>query len=246
MKYFRIGLMALICIFMISCASTADKAKKIEEEVSKNGGVLYKNLEGNNPRIITSSMNSDSTTVVLVHNLKTNSVDTLSQLVNGLSMAEVVPIEDGYVYVIKQERSDGKGHYLYQSIIKRNIDNPTEKTKTVLNVDNSKEELWASSYVIDREGKKVTLSSYEVATDYVNIYHTVYDFKGNKIEEDPVHVKIPEAQAASTSSSGGTYLWECQHCGAKVNSSSKPNPFRIVLGYGDGNIHQWVNIGRVG
>lgn len=239
-KLLIIGMLALISSGLLSCSDPAGKAKKIEDSLTEKEGVVYKNLEGDNPQIITYSVNPDSTTVVLVHNLRTNSKDTLSQLPNGLTVSEVVPIEDGYLYMIRQERSDGKDHYLYQGIIKRNIDNPKEKSKTILNVKDSKEELWASGYVIDKEKKKIILNSYEVAPEFVDIYHTVYDFKGNKIVEDPVHINIPKPQTYTASESSASYLWQCDDCGKRVNSGKKPSSLSL-----DGCWHQWVNLGRV-
>ncbi|MDE5772912.1 MAG: hypothetical protein K2H86_00460 [Muribaculaceae bacterium] len=242
--YFQLGLLAVVGL--ISCSSPADKAKKIEEGLSENGGVLYKELEGENPQIVTYSLESDSTTVILVDNLKSDRTDTLSRLTN-CEIVEVVPVEDGWLYVAKQAREDGKEHFLYKANIKRHIDNPKEQTLTSLDVVDGKENLWASGYVIDREGRKITLSSYEMFNDYFEIYHTVYDFKGNKVVEDPIHIDIPKPQPQVSESSNATYLWQCDKCGKRVNSGKKPRVWGTFGFEGciNATAHEWVNLGRV-
>lgn len=228
---------------LISCSSPADKAKKIEEALPANGGVIYRQLDGENPQLITYTVDPDSTTVVWVHNLKSNQVDTLIHLKSGYSLAEAIPIDDGYVYINKESRADGNEHYIYTAGIVRNIDNAQKKTRTYLPVVSTREEIGASSYVIDREGNKITLSSYEVTPTQVEIYHTVYDFNGNRILEDPVHINIPQPQVAQSVSSSAVYLWECDKCGMRVNSGKKPSPFYTRAG--DSCFHEWVNMGRV-
>ena len=250
-NYLSIGLILVAGITLTSCGSPADKAKKIEKGLSNNAGVLYKDVQSENPQIITYSIEPDSTTVVLIHDLRANKTDTLTTLIPQSHIVEVVPVEDGYLYIQKQERQDGNEHYLYQAAIERNIDNPEERTTTYLRVVPDCEEVASSAYVIDRKGKKITLSSYHVVSTYADIYHTVYDFKGNKIVEDPIHINIPTQQTYTSSPARSTeYVWECQKCGKKRTSSKKPSIFDFTChGNGErdgfGNSHEWVKIGEI-
>ncbi|MDE5801071.1 MAG: hypothetical protein K2H74_08635 [Paramuribaculum sp.] len=244
LRNYYVGIGALISgtvCFLSSCSTYTDKANDIIGSLSENEGVISVELLGDDPEVITYSMGADSITAILIHSLNTNTVDTLTRFLPGFKMLESVPVEDGYLIVYCQERQDGNEHYIYHAQIKRHIGNPKEASNTDLRVDETRPELWASGYVIDREAKKITLNSYDVQPSHAVIYHTVYDFKGNKLVSDPVHIDIPQKSQASPSSSSAMYLWQCQRCGAKKNSRKNPGP-----GLGLGSCwHEWVNIGRV-
>lgn len=235
---------------LISCSMPADRAKKIEEGLSEKGGVLYKELEGENPRMVTYSLSADSTIVSIVHDLSSAKSDTLVELIKGIEIVEAVPVEDGYLSVFREKKEDGNERYLYIVSIIRNIGNAKERSESRLNVAEGQEQLGATGYVIDREGKKITLSSYSIEPTNVEIYRTVYDFKGNKIVEDPIHINIPQYTNTQPELGSATYLWECQKCGEKRNSAKRPSSFEFTChGNGEregfGNSHQWVKLRRV-
>ena len=250
MKKFLFGLIAAFGLCLASCDSPADKVKKIEKEVSGNGGVLYKEAEGDSPRLVTYSISPDSSIVSLVHDLRSDRVDTLIHLRKGLEIVEVIPVEDGFLNVFREKMSDAEDRFLYVSEIIRNIGNPDERSVRRLSVKDDKEELWATSYVIDKVGKKITLSSFMIEPTFVEIYRTVYDFKGNKIMEDPIHLDIPQYSYTLSDMGSATYVWECQKCGEKRNSAKRPSSLEFTChGNGEregfGNSHQWVKVGRV-
>lgn len=239
------------CLSLLSCSSPADKAKKIEEGLSQNGKVLYKDVVSENPQLVTYTMRPDSSIVSLVYDLKSDRVDTLIDLRKGVEIVEVVPVEDGFLNVFREKMTDGKERFLYLSAIIRNVGNPKERSQIFLNTVDGREEIWATSYVIDRDNKKITLSSYEVTPSSVDIFRTMYDFKGNKIVDEPVHVNIPTPQTYSSSSNQTTeYIWECQKCGEKRTSAKKPSILEFTChGNGEregfGNSHSWVKVGKI-
>lgn len=243
-KVILVGLITIGgCLSLLSCSSPADKAKKIEDGLSQNEKVLYKDVVSEHPQLVTYSMRPDSSIVSLVHDLKSDRVDTLIDLRKGVEIVEVVPVEDGFLNVFREKMTDGKERFLYLSAIIRNVGNPKERSQIFLNIVEGREEIWATSYVIDRDSKKITLGSHEITPSSVDIFRTVYDFKGNKIVDEPIHVNIPKPQPQSAESSSAVYLWQCEVCGKRVNERKKPSSF--YNGGLDGCFHQWVNIGRV-
>ena len=82
------------------------------------------------------------------------------------------------------------------------------------------------------------------------IYHTVYDFNGNKLNASPESFLAKQQTVAPAGSSGATYIWECQHCHEKRNSRTRPSELEFTChGRGErpgfGSSHKWVKIGQV-
>ena len=228
-----------------SCTSEEDKALKIISELDTSDCIVSTNMIGESKSIITSELQKDSTITIRVYDLATEKSDSIFSLIKGSKVWEVAPVnDDSYLIVTSVPRQDGNEHNLFFSFILRNVHNPKTSTKTQLFVDEGSKNLAATSYTIDPESRKLTLSSWDNNSSSATIYHTVYDFDGNKIISDPATIEF-KAPNNGSGSSGSTYIWECQRCHVKINSTKKPSNLEGLGCNGSWRFHTWVKIGRV-
>lgn len=247
-KYF-VGVLSCLALLTGACSNPSKKAEKIIGTLPENSGVLSVNLTGEEKEVIVYSMQPDSTFVVIAHSIDEGTTDSIAKIRKGLDACEAFKVEDHYIVVTREPRQDGKHHFLYNTHIVRNPKDKKAKTIQVLPVDDNQKSLASTGVVIDKEAKTITMSSYGIENNKATIYHTVYDFDGNRILTDPLTLELRTYEAPSQRS-GGTYIWECQYCREKRNGAKRPSPLEFTCqGRGEnpgfGSSHNWVKVGRI-
>lgn len=234
---------------LASCTSPSDKAGKIVKGMDENSSLLYVDTYGETPCVITYTPD-DSVGNIVRHNLKEGKVDTLPQPFIYFRPCEIVPVKEGYLVISRFPKDEANEKYIYAACIVRNPFDKNTRSIAYVNVDDNAPNLYASGYVLDKESQKLTLSSYDGKSNGAVIYHTVYDFNGNKLNASPESYLAKQQTVAPAGSSGATYIWECQHCHEKRNSRTRPSEWEFTChGRGErpgfGSSHKWVKIGQV-
>ncbi|MDE7462985.1 MAG: hypothetical protein K2M88_07480 [Muribaculaceae bacterium] len=231
-------LLSLVC----ACSSPTKKVEKIIADLPSDSHVVYSDLIGDNKEVITvSPVPGDSMVCILSHSLAENRTDTISRFHKEFEVVEVVPADKDYIVVYRVPRSDGNCHFLYGAFLFQNIEDNKKATATTLNVDEKNTDIMATSYHIDKNAGTITLESYNVDSKDVTLYHIVYDFKGNQMVNDPVKIKL---NSSSESAGSSLYRWECEGCGLKRTSSTKPKASFLddCPAYG---FHRFVKISKI-
>lgn len=247
LKYGRSILLLTATLFLCGCLTPEEKIKKIVDKLPTNSKVLYKGLEGDENLLITCSPINDTLQIVQAFDLKESNADTLFKITRKeIELFEIFPTGKEFISVIREQRSDAKYHYLYTILIVSKDEETSKSLFHTLKVADDKNDLASSSYVIDKDKELITLTSYDLSNTSGIIYHTVYDFKGNKILSDPA-IWNPRS---SESSAPAVYLWQCNYCGEKRSSPKRP-PFWEFSCYGRGenpgfgSSHDWVKISKI-
>lgn len=232
-----------LSILTAACTTTpSQQAASIIDKFDDNAKILTFKPAGDDPHMMAVHRNGDTYAVVR-YDLAENSCDTIA------SHLEYIP----------QEARQGKENYLVVSVIPDSVANgrscaivayykmgTPEKELSRYEITNKDKGtvLLPASYMIDDEKGQITVSRTTEDDKEVTDLNVTLDFDGKIVSDKSICIKRPNPALARQAQQGGAvYLWQCDKCGKRLNSSKKPADF---YNWGcDGWSHQWVNLGRV-
>lgn len=231
---------------MSSCSTSDKKAEKFIQQLGKTDKVLATDFVGEDKEIIASIQPNNYEVSVIRYSTAAAKVDTVFSISNDNELVNAFHTDNGFMFVTRDIGKFADLRRPYSVYFVPEGDNTQTGTYQKLLVNTDNEYLTCSGYVIDKDAKILTLTSYDDDDKNVTLYQTEYDFNGNQISEDPITYNLKPHR--DSSESNATYVWECQYCGVKRNSSKMPSFWDFSCKrYGNtaGSSHEWVKIGRV-
>lgn len=227
-----------------SCTKTSNDAEKFISNLPENSVVYSTDLIDPNTEIIYSQVTQNGELVILATNLNEATTDSVMIVSEG-DICEVVKTKNGYLVVTKTDLDPMHSYYAYHI----NVINKKNNTESNITIGEEGEDIPIEAYIIDPREESIILKGSFFDDQETILYHTVYDFEGDKILEDPILIDLrPRISDSSqtNSSAPAMYVWECQKCGKKRNSAGQPETnFFVDVCPIKQMPHEYVMIGKL-
>lgn len=236
-SHFLLATLILISLLSVcSCSSKDNGEQKKIIDLPEGCCVISSDFTDEEIEIIY-SQNS----VILANNLTTNNIDTIMVVDDG-EICDVVKTKSGYIVVTRTPEMPSMAYFAYKAY---NI-NKENNGISQLYIDEEDPSVTSTAYIISKQDGTIILEGSEFGTNQATLYHTVYDFEGEKLIDDPTVIDLkPNISTISNSSISNStrnveYIWECNRCGKKINKSYTPDSWP---GGDPCPSHDWVKIG---
>lgn len=225
-------------LFISSCSQSSNQEDDFTSNLPENSEVLLANFLNGNKEIIYSQITDDGEQVIFAKNLKEDHIDTVMVVSDGVA-CDVVVTDSCYLVVTKTDISPRQAYFDYHVAFVNKKDNTIKS----LTLGDEGEDITTEAYIVDTKEGIVILKGSCYNDNQAIFYHSVFDFQGDKIMEDPTVIDLNPKVIEDTPT---MYIWECQKCGKKRNSVTKPETNVFVDVCPDGKVaHNYVKIGKI-